>query len=104
MSWHLHMRGHFCQACGKEVVPKGTAYEEAIMFGGRAIPERVAEEQLAYDPEEELDAFFDSAEFEERTMGAVKRNMELDNAGNLAPVAPPDDAHSRKVLAEAIKE
>jgi predicted RNA-binding Zn ribbon-like protein len=100
VSWHHHQRGVVCPLCAKEVKPIGSRYQEAIMFGGRPVPEDVAEAQLAYDPDAEMDKYFDSDEFEQRALDAIERNAALAAVGNLAPVSVPDDQNSRKVLAE----
>lgn len=100
MNWHWHQVGVICPLCNEERKPTGSAYTEAIMIGGRPVPEAEAEAALAYDPEAELDEWLDSQEVESHVLDMIERKTAQANSGDLPPVTAPDDANSRKVLSE----
>ncbi len=70
------------------------------MIGGRPVPEHIAETALAFDPDDDSDAFYNQPGFEERFDFAINRNASLSALGELPP-ALPDDKNSQNVLAEA---
>lgn len=100
MSWHWHQRGVICPLCGEERKPVGSRMQEAIVVGGRPVPEHVAEAALADDPDDDSDAFWNKPDFGQRWDDKTNEVLAKALAGDLPPLVP-QDANSQAVLANA---
>jgi len=106
MAFHVHQRGVICPLCNAEVKPDGPRYQSAVMFAGNVLNAQQYEglEDRLPDPDADIDAFYDSEEFEAGTMAMIERKMTEASHGALAPVGAPEDAHSQKVLEDLSKK
>ena len=101
MAFHIHARGTVCPLCNQEVKPTGSALINAVQIGGQVLTEEKFEAELAFDPDDDSDAFWNQPDFEEKYLDVLDKNNTMAEHGALPPIELPDE-NAKKVLVEAL--